>query len=275
MNIVIDIEEKVNSEIHAGHICRDDIQNIIDKFNLSRSDLFKLYVTDDFTNAHKLLNSGAFVVPVLNDHNSSLDFSEFKYLITDPQDVDDDFYYKIWQRYVGLPWHIMETDRCILREMTVLDISELYLLYDSPDITQFTEPLFPDYEDELEYTNNYIHNVYEYFGFGTWIVQRKSDKKIIGRAGFNYRPGYDYPELGYVFGTKYQGQGYATEICKAICNYGFKELEFNFILAFSSPDNIPSIKLLNKLGFVHDSNIIEPDDAKVLGFEMKPYVLAK
>lgn len=242
MNIVIDISEKVNREVI-------------------------LHVTDDLDYANKLKSDGHIVVPVITKDNSACDFSSFKYIVEDPYDVDEDYYYKIWQRYNNLPWTILTTKHCTIREMTVNDLDSLYKLYSDKEITRYTEPLFPDYEDELEYTHNYIHNVYEYWGFGTWIIERTDDKRIIGRAGFNYRPGYEYPELGYVLGVDYQGQGLATEVCKAILEYGFAELDFSAVMAFSSPDNTSSLRLLERLGFKPDKDLIPPDcDYALIGY---------
>ena len=275
MTIVIDIEKKVNSEIIAGRLNREFIMENAASKCLSFSELCKLHIAENESDALALTNDNRFVIPLLCEQNKNSNFSSYKYLITDYEAVDEDFYYKIWLRFLGIPWHILETDRCIVREMTEADVEPLYELYRDPSITEYTEPLFPDYEDELEYTYNYIHNVYEYFGFGTWVVIRKSDGKLIGRAGFNYRPDYEIPEIGYVFGTPYQHQGYALEVCGAIINYALEELDFESIMAFSCPQNLPSLKLLTKLGFRPDPNIPLPHEAiKDLGFELEAFTLS-
>ncbi|MBQ0028557.1 MAG: GNAT family N-acetyltransferase [Lachnospiraceae bacterium] len=260
MTIVIDIEEKVNRNMvnpidlsqliikNGGGLPLDGRQALHDNFTIR--ELFKLHVTDDITLAHSLLDSGLLVVPVINERNSDKDFSKFKYLITNPEELDDNYYIKIWQRFMGLPWHILNTERCIIREMSASDVKDLYEVYADSSITRFTEPLFPDYEDELEYTKNYIDNVYSYFGFGTWVIECRETGHIIGRAGFNYRPGYDEPELGYVIAVPYQNQGYAYEVCSAIIPYMKEEFDIDRISAFSSEENEPSLRLLNKLGFV-------------------------
>jgi len=233
MTIVIDISKFVNSNRGC------DIEPA-------------LYLSDDLCELKRLKADGHIVLPILNENTENADLSAYKYVIVNPDEVDEDYYYKIWLRYAGLPWHILNTGRCIVREMTCDDLKELYELYSDECITKYTEALFPDYEDEYEYTNNYIERVYSYFGFGTWIILRKSDEKIIGRAGFNYRPGFDEPELGYMIGEKYQNKGYAYEVCSAIIEYGLNELEFKRISAFSADENIKSSNLLKKLGFRQD-----------------------
>ncbi len=230
MNIVIDIKQFVNTPL----VCDTEPY---------------LYVSDDPAEIKRLSDMGHIVVPVLTEANRDEDFSSYKYVITDPDEVDDDYYIKIWQRYANLPWEILTTKRCVVREMAPEDVSALYEVYADESITKYTEPLFPEYEDELEYTRNYIDKVYSYFGFGTWVIVNKEDGKIIGRAGFNYREGYEEPELGYVIGKQYQNKGYATEVCEAILEYGYGELGFDRVSAFSHKDNIPSLRLLIRLGF--------------------------
>ena len=256
MNIVIDIKRFVNTAIPEG----------VEPY---------LYVSDNPEEIRRLSGNGHFVVPVLTDSNKDEDFSSYKYVITNPEEIDTDFYVKIWQRYVGLPWTILETRRCIIREMTEGDVEELYKVYEDDSITDYTEPLYPDYEDELEYTRNYINNVYSYFGFGTWLVVNRENRKVIGRVGFNYREGHDSPELGYVIAKDYQGQGIAFEVCRAVTIYGFEELGFERISAYSVMENKKSLGLLKKLGFKEDPGGEKISaEFKGISYEMNKYIKA-
>ena len=54
--------------------------------------------------------------------------------------------------------------------------------------------------------------------------------------------------LGYVFHPDYHGQGYALEGCRKIVDYVFDELLANRILTGTHPTNVPSVRLLKKLG---------------------------
>ena len=229
--------------------------DIPSKWNTNISIEPRLYVTDEPERIRALSMDGHPLCPILNDNTRDMDLSAFPYLITDPEAVDTDFYIKVWQRLASLPWEIALTPRCRIREMTEDDVEALYRIYSDESIVKYTEPLFPDYESEREYTRNYIRNVYSYFGFGTWIIEELDTGDIIGRAGFNYRTDEDlpdtltFPELGYVIGKEYQGRGYATEVCLKLIALGFEELGFDCIQALSHPDNHPSIRLLSSLGF--------------------------
>ena len=47
---------------------------------------------------------------------------------------------------------------------------------------------------------------------------------------------------------------------RAIYDYGYQELNLEKIVAIVNPDNIPSIKLLSKLGLEFEKMIRLPDD---------------
>nr|MCR5319862.1 GNAT family N-acetyltransferase [Lachnospiraceae bacterium] len=157
-----------------------------------------------------------------------------------------------WQRLKKLPWDILETERCKVRETTVEDVDSFYEIYKAPGITDYTEPLFDNPEDEVQYAIDYRENVYSLYGYGIWTVLDKAIGKVIGRAGLTMREGFEEPELGYVIAREYQGQGIATEVCNAILEYGHKELGFTLIQAFTKRENLPSEMLLKKLGFTFD-----------------------
>lgn len=56
----------------------------------------------------------------------------------------------------------------------------------------------------------------------------------------------------------YQQQGYATEACRAMIDYGFKEIGLPRLMNEIAPDNVPSAHLCERLGFRQVSNV-HPD----------------
>ena len=63
------------------------------------------------------------------------------------------------------------------------------------------------------------------------------------------REGYEDPELGFVIGVPWQRQGYATEVCKALLEYGKEDLGFEQVQMLVMPENRVSLRLAEKLGF--------------------------
>lgn len=157
---------------------------------------------------------------------------------------------RIYQRWHGIPWEILETERCYVRELCMDDLPSLRTMYDKEHVTDFVEPLYEP-EQERQYQQEYIKRVYGFFGYGMWLVFEKKTDRLIGRAGLEYR---DYceegeAELGYVIDPDFWRQGYATEVCRAIIQYADNCLNMERIFCRVAPDNLASVRLLEKLGF--------------------------
>lgn len=183
------------------------------------------------------------------------DFSGIPYAVTDTEDLDEKYLERIWQRYRGIPWEICETKRCLVRESTVEDVESFYQIYRDESITAYMEDLFEDREKERQYIRDYIEKVYGFYGFGMWTVCLRETGEVIGRAGLSVREGFEEPELGYVIGKKWQGQGIATEVCREILAYGRDELGFERVRALMHPENAASKGLCRKLGFRYETDI--------------------
>lgn len=209
----------------------------------------RLWITDDEQTVNALLTANEAVLALLHENNKSSSFWGVKYACENLSQIDMDYLEKVYRRYNCIPWDILETKRLFLRETTVADVDTFLEIYSDPEITRYTENLYPR-EREIAYTEDYIHNMYEFYGFGIWTVIEKASGKIIGRAGLAMREGFDIPELGYIIGTPWQHKGYATEALKAILNYAQNEFCFDSIRALVETENKKSRLLLEKLGFI-------------------------
>ena len=165
----------------------------------------------------------------------------------DPDDFDDDYLEGIYRRLKKIPWDILETDRCVLRETSVADLDAFYEIYSDPEITQFLEGLMERSEEE-KYTENYRDLIYEIYGHGIWTVVHKETGEIIGRAGLDERAGFDTPELGFMIGKKWQRQGLALEVCRGILKWA-AENGIEEVMSLTESENEASVGLLGKLGF--------------------------
>lgn len=196
------------------------------------------------------------------------DFSCCRYAMMHPLELDAEYFELIYRRLKRLPWDILETERCTLRESTVVDVPAFYEIYKEPSITAYMENLFPTPEEENAYMEDYIDKVYAYYDFGVWTVLEKATGQVIGRAGLSYREGFEDPELGFVIGVPWQGQGLAYEVCSAILDYGRRVLDFERVQALVEPGNKASLELCGKLGFE------EPESLTLEGREYIRLVMA-
>lgn len=87
-----------------------------------------------------------------------------------------------------------------------------------------------------------------------YSVRLLNSSKVIGHLFL----GKTHPEvnneynLGYIFHPLYQGKGYCTEACKVIVDYGFQSLHANRVRAACNPENIPSWKVMEKIGLIKE-----------------------
>lgn len=184
----------------------------------------------------------------LHDGNKEESMSQIPYAITDFDGIDYAYLCNIAKRFYHIPWTILQTRRCILREMTEDDLDALYEVYRDPEVSKYTENLYEDREKERTYIRDYIEQVYRFCGLGIWVIVLKETNTIIGRAGLAWRDGYDTPEIGFVIAKDYQRQGYAFEVCDAILHY-CKEMDLRTIRVLYQKENVASEKLCKKLGF--------------------------
>jgi len=89
-------------------------------------------------------------------------------------------------------------------------------------------------------------------GFGTLALQPKTAKGVIGWAGIQPLLGTDRYEILYALKPAYWGYGFATEAGAALLEVGFNLIDetLDEIYALVFPQNIASIRVLEKLGFV-------------------------
>lgn len=165
------------------------------------------------------------------------------------EEVDMIFLQRVYERHFNIPWTILETERCIVRELELSDLDGLFSMYAEPGMTDYMEGLY-EYEEELEYQKAYIENMYRFYGYGMWLVFEKKTGILIGRAGVEHREELNGDmELGYAIRTSFQHQGYAYEVCQAIVQYAREELQAYLLHCLIEKGNNISEKLAQKLGF--------------------------
>lgn len=147
---------------------------------------------------------------------------------------------------------LIETERLILREITLDDKEEMFQLHSNSEVQKYTgEPLVESIEEMAEAIKSRV-NDYEKYGYGRWAAFLKNGMQFVGWAGLLYLPEFNEIDLGYRFLPKYWGMGLATEASNAILTYGFDKLELSRIIAIAMKENKASIKVMEKVGMEFD-----------------------
>ena len=138
----------------------------------------------------------------------------------------------------------LETENLIIRNHIESDWEYLYEYLSLPEIYNF-EPGNPIDKEEAKTFISERSKSNEFFA----VVQKKN-KYMIGHLYFHQAEPNHFMtwELGFIFNPKFQNQGYCTEASSAIIKHAFDKLDAHKVVAYCDPKNIPSWKVLEKIG---------------------------
>ena len=108
--------------------------------------------------------------------------------------------------------------------------------------------------------------MYARHGFGLWRVARREDGLPVGMCGLIKRDTLPDVDVGFAFLPAYRGLGYAAEAAAATLALASERYGLRRVVAIASPDNVRSLRLLEKLGMTSEGTTpnADPDDPTVL-----------
>ena len=155
----------------------------------------------------------------------------------------------------------METERLVLREFTAGDAALVHRLVNEPSFLRYIgDRGVRTLDDARRYIADGPADGYARHGHGLMRVVRKSDGADVGMCGLLKRDSLPDPDLGFSFFPEYWSQGYALEAGREVLRHARATLGLGRILAITTVDNEPSIRLLGKLGFRFDRMVIMGDE---------------
>lgn len=137
------------------------------------------------------------------------------------------------------------TPRLIVRPFDVRDAHDIYTYLSDEHVYRF-EPGAPVQHSQTPRLAAELAVSADY-----WAVEHQAEGRVIGQLYFQRcEPQHLQSwELGYVISPAYQRQGYAFEAVSALLQYAFTSVYIHRVVAYCSPLNPASWKLLEKLGF--------------------------
>ena len=138
---------------------------------------------------------------------------------------------------------IAETERLIIREITMDDVNSLSVILSDKEVMKYSFRGVCSTQEIEQYVENCISNYSEY-GFGQWAVIEKKSLRLIGVCGLN--SGFDRDEgiihLAARFAMAFWGKGFATEALIAVTDYAKYTLNLKSYYSLVEPDNVRSVK---------------------------------
>ena len=147
------------------------------------------------------------------------------------------------------PTAVLATGRLILRRFVLADAPFiLELLNDAAWLEFIGDKGVRTLDDAGDYLRKGPLAMYERHGFGLWLVELKDGKVAIGMCGLIKRDSLDDVDIGFAYLPAYRAQGYAHEAAAAVLAHGRDAFHLKRIVAITSPANVKSAALLEKLG---------------------------
>ena len=164
--------------------------------------IIRVVISDDEKTLLAAKAAGRVIVGVAGE-NGERALPMARYLVAAEAAATEQYLEQVVRREKGLPWMIKETDRLLIREFTAKDAGQVP---QEPE-DQEDDRIFQDREK----LTAYIEGQYGFFGYGLWAVERKTDRRIVGKAGITGCDEEGRMELGYHIFTPYRRQGYGEE----------------------------------------------------------------
>jgi len=158
-----------------------------------------------------------------------------------------------------MEFETFETERLLIRPVVEEDADFVLELLNSPKFLELIgdrEVRTP--EQAREYIRRKMLPQLYRLGFGNYAVVRKADGMLLGTCGLHDREGLEGVDIGFAFLPQHERQGYALESALRLKQAALEDFNIKQILGITSKANLPSQKLLEKLGLKFERMIILP-----------------
>lgn len=150
---------------------------------------------------------------------------------------------------------IITSKRLFLQEISWDDLESIHRLHSIPEVDEFNTLGLPENIEEtkalicpiIESQSKTTPNSFE------WKILLKDTNEFLGLAGMVLsRDKYRLGEIYYKLFPEHWGNGYATEVSKALIKSGFEKFNLHKVEAGVATDNDRSIRVLEKSGMVRE-----------------------
>jgi len=150
------------------------------------------------------------------------------------------------------PFPILSTTRLILREITVADQNEIFVLRSDPRVMEYIDrPKAQSLNDAIDWIQ-FIHSATTNGENIVWGICLKGSSRLIGSIClWNFEHSNHSVEIGYSLVPEYHRRGIMNEALKVVLKYGFMQMKVTRITAVVHQMNKSSNLLLEKNGFIN------------------------
>jgi len=144
----------------------------------------------------------------------------------------------------------LETPDFQLRPSAITDVEAMFTMLSDPESMKYwSDPPISSMEEAVKVLMEDLDSDAKGNSM-CWAVTRKGENEMIGKVIlFQFSQKNGRAEIGYLLDRKYWRQGVMKQALGAVIEFAFNTLDLHRIEADVDSENIPSIGLLEKLGF--------------------------
>ncbi|MEO5571920.1 MAG: GNAT family N-acetyltransferase [Bacteroidia bacterium] len=155
-------------------------------------------------------------------------------------------------KFNGFP--VLESERLVYQQISDADAPDIFELRTNEKILKYSDRLPMKNMQEAMDMVKIISDSFDNYNGIAWTMKLKDTKKTVGHVTFwRIIKEHHRAEIGYAMFPQYWGKGYMREAINKVIDYGFSEIKFHSIEANVNPNNQPSIKLLERRGFLREA----------------------
>jgi RimJ/RimL family protein N-acetyltransferase len=148
----------------------------------------------------------------------------------------------------------IHTERLTLRSHRLDDFESFCALWSDEDVVRHISGTPSTREQSWARMMRYA-GLWHHLGFGFLAIEEKASGRLVGEAGFqevlrDITPSLEGTlETGWAFMPSVHGRGYATEALRALVGWADPRFPDRSMTCIISPNNPPSLRLADKIGF--------------------------
>lgn len=199
-----------------------------------------------------------------------------EYVIESWEGIGYSYINRVFCRLEGIPLTIQETERFVIREISLQDVSRLCDICRQDSVRAFISDIGDDIQEEAEKHRAYIERAYRFYDYGYWGVYERKTGELIGRCGIqdNVVDGVAEIEIGYLLAEEQRGKGYAGEAVRAVLTYAFRELDIPRVVAVIDKKNTASLHVAESCGMLWEKDILKNEAGEGIGHVCSVYAIS-
>jgi len=152
------------------------------------------------------------------------------------------------------PFPTLRTEHFILRQLSNGDENEIFILRSDAAVLKYLDiPQAKTIEDAKQLitkiNEGITNNEWIY-----WVITDKRNLKLLGTIClWNISESPLKADIGFMLLPEHQGKGIMQEVIPVVLDYGFNTIKFHKINGEVAPENLKSVRLLMRFGFVYEN----------------------